>query len=86
MSLNSYRRRLRSETLMRQIVAICARRGFRGRAPVCGRGRRVSEDPRTSRDRRRGSDAYEDFLTRWKDADADVPILVQAKAEYARLQ
>jgi tetratricopeptide (TPR) repeat protein len=30
--------------------------------------------------------AYEDFLTRWKDADADVPILVQAKAEYARLQ
>jgi serine/threonine protein kinase/Tfp pilus assembly protein PilF len=30
--------------------------------------------------------AYEDFLNRWKDADADVPILVQAKAEYARLQ
>jgi hypothetical protein len=30
--------------------------------------------------------AYEDFLTRWKDADSDIPILVQAKAEYARLQ
>ena len=30
--------------------------------------------------------AYEDFLTRWKDADSDVPILVQAKAEYARLR
>ena len=30
--------------------------------------------------------AYEDFLTLWKDADSDVPILVQAKAEYARLQ
>jgi serine/threonine protein kinase/tetratricopeptide (TPR) repeat protein len=30
--------------------------------------------------------AYEDFLSRWKDADSDVPILVQAKAEYARLQ
>jgi eukaryotic-like serine/threonine-protein kinase len=30
--------------------------------------------------------AYQDFLTRWKDADSDVPILVQAKAEYARLQ
>jgi serine/threonine protein kinase/Tfp pilus assembly protein PilF len=29
--------------------------------------------------------AYGDFLTIWKDADADVPILVQAKAEYARL-
>jgi hypothetical protein len=30
--------------------------------------------------------AYENFLTRWKDADSDIPILVQAKAEYARLQ
>src|ERR1700685_4401943 len=30
--------------------------------------------------------AYQDFLTLWKDADRDVPILKQAKAEYARLQ
>ncbi len=30
--------------------------------------------------------AYEDFLSLWKDADADVPILAQAKAEYAKLQ
>ena len=30
--------------------------------------------------------AYHDFLTLWKDADSDIPILVQAKAEYARLQ
>jgi hypothetical protein len=29
--------------------------------------------------------AYQDFLTLWKDADSDIPILVQAKAEYARL-
>jgi hypothetical protein len=29
--------------------------------------------------------AYGDFLTLWKDADSDIPILVQAKAEYARL-
>jgi len=29
--------------------------------------------------------AYQDFLTLWKDADPDVPILQQAKAEYARL-
>jgi DNA-binding winged helix-turn-helix (wHTH) protein/tetratricopeptide (TPR) repeat protein len=28
---------------------------------------------------------YKDFLTLWKDADPDVPILKQAKAEYARL-
>jgi eukaryotic-like serine/threonine-protein kinase len=30
--------------------------------------------------------AYKDFLTLWKDADPEVPILKQAKAEYARLQ
>src|SRR5271167_4691234 len=30
--------------------------------------------------------AYQDFLTLWKDADPDIPILKQAKAEYARLQ
>jgi eukaryotic-like serine/threonine-protein kinase len=30
--------------------------------------------------------AYNDFLTLWKDADADIPILKQAKAEFARLQ
>jgi len=30
--------------------------------------------------------AYEDFLTLWKDADPDIPILKQAKAEYAKLQ
>jgi eukaryotic-like serine/threonine-protein kinase len=30
--------------------------------------------------------AYIDFLTLWKDADPDVPILKQAKAEYAKLQ
>jgi eukaryotic-like serine/threonine-protein kinase len=30
--------------------------------------------------------AYQDFLTLWKDADPDVPILKQAKAEYAKLK
>jgi serine/threonine protein kinase/tetratricopeptide (TPR) repeat protein len=30
--------------------------------------------------------AYNDFLLLWKDADPDIPILKQAKAEYAKLQ
>ena len=30
--------------------------------------------------------AYQDFLTTWKDADPDLPILIQAKTEYAKLQ
>ncbi len=29
--------------------------------------------------------AYQDFLTLWRDADSDIPILKQAKAEYAKL-
>jgi serine/threonine protein kinase/Tfp pilus assembly protein PilF len=30
--------------------------------------------------------AYKDFLALWKDADPDIPILKEAKSEYARLQ
>jgi hypothetical protein len=30
--------------------------------------------------------AYKDFLTLWKDADPNIPILKEAKAEYAKLQ
>jgi hypothetical protein len=30
--------------------------------------------------------AYKDFLTLWKDADPDIPVLLQAKAEYKKLQ
>jgi eukaryotic-like serine/threonine-protein kinase len=30
--------------------------------------------------------AYKDFLALWKDADPDILILKEAKAEYAKLQ
>jgi serine/threonine protein kinase len=36
--------------------------------------------------RERALAAYKDFLTLWKDADPDIPILKEAKAEYAKLQ
>jgi hypothetical protein len=29
---------------------------------------------------------YKDFLTLWKDADPEIPIYQQAKAEYARIR
>ncbi len=35
--------------------------------------------------RARARSAYNDFLTLWKDADPNIPILKQAKAEYAKL-
>jgi len=37
-------------------------------------------------DAARARAAYKDFLTLWKDADPDIPILKQAKAEDAKLQ
>ena len=37
-------------------------------------------------DRPRAKASYQDFLALWKDADADIPILKDAKAEYAKLQ
>ncbi len=36
-------------------------------------------------DKARARVAYQDFLAAWKDADPDVPVLSQAKAEYAKL-
>jgi len=30
--------------------------------------------------------AYQDFLALWKDADADIPVLIAAKTEYAKLK
>jgi hypothetical protein len=34
----------------------------------------------------RSKAAYQDFLTLWKDAHPDIPVLLQAKAEYKKLQ
>jgi len=39
-----------------------------------------------SEDKTKARSAYEDFLALWKDADPDIPILEQAKAEHAKLQ
>ena len=36
-------------------------------------------------DTARARKAFEDFLALWKDADPDIPVLKQAKAEYAKL-
>ena len=53
-----------------------------GASPVQA-GQRPAADPAALAKART---AYQDFLTLWKDADPDIPILKQAKAEYAKLQ
>ncbi len=47
---------------------------------------RTSQRPDADAARVRALAAYKDFLNLWKDADPDIPIYKQAKAEYARLQ
>lgn len=49
-----------------------------------GRAYKLAGDANGSGVRARA--AYKDFLTLWKDSDPDIPILKQAKAEYAKLQ
>ncbi len=39
-----------------------------------------------SGDKVKAAAAYQDFLALWKDADPEIPILKEAKAEYAKLQ
>ena len=65
---------------------LLAHRGIVGLDPIgalahvqLGRAFALSGDPIRSKA------AYENFLALWKDADSDIPILMQAKAEYAKL-
>jgi serine/threonine protein kinase/tetratricopeptide (TPR) repeat protein len=39
-----------------------------------------------SDNRAKAKTAYQDFFALWKDADPDIPILMEAKAEYSKLQ
>jgi serine/threonine protein kinase/tetratricopeptide (TPR) repeat protein len=47
---------------------------------------RTSQGADADAARVRALGAYKDFLTLWKDADPDIPLLKEAKAEYAKLQ
>jgi eukaryotic-like serine/threonine-protein kinase len=46
---------------------------------------RTLQGPEADAARARALAAYKDFLTLWKDADPDIPVYRQAKAEYAKL-
>jgi hypothetical protein len=47
---------------------------------------RTSRGLESSAANERALRAYQDFFALWKDADPDIPIYKQAKAEYAKLQ
>lgn len=37
-------------------------------------------------DKAKARATYEDFLALWKDADSDIPVVQEAKSEYAKVQ
>ncbi len=47
---------------------------------------RIAQGPDSTAARLRAIAAYKDSLTLWKDADPDLPVLKEAKAEYTKLQ
>jgi hypothetical protein len=68
------------------LIIVCAMVAVLALARL-GLARAYAFDATTSsvaRDKARN--AYEDFLTVWKDADRDVPVLKEAQAEYAKLK
>ena len=66
---------------------ILTHRGIVGSDPIGAMARlQLGRAYALSGDTSKAKTAYEDFLTLWKDADPDIPILKQAKAEYAQLK
>ena len=65
---------------------ILTHRGIVGSDPIGAVARlQLGRAYALSGDNAKAKTAYQDFLTLWKDADSDIPILRQAKAEYAKL-
>jgi hypothetical protein len=46
---------------------------------------KIEKEPMVQGDTAKAKAAYQDFLTLWKDADSELPVLIAAKAEYAKL-
>ncbi len=65
---------------------IINRRGLLGRDPIGALAHvQLARALVASGNKIKAKAAYQDFLTLWKDADSDIAIHTQAKAEYARL-
>jgi hypothetical protein len=56
-----------------------------GKRPCCDQYFKLPARALLLVDRGKAKAAYEDFLKLWKDADQDIPILKEAKAEHDRL-
>jgi len=71
----------------RRVGSAARLRGFAGADPIGALAHlQLGRTFALSGDQPKARAAYQDFLTLWKDADPDIPILKEAKAEYAKLQ
>ena len=77
---------LRGEYTRRSHTTLGARPPASECLPCSALQARTSQGADADAARVRALAAYKDFLPLWKDADPDIPILKEAKAEYAKLQ
>jgi predicted Zn-dependent protease len=83
----AYLRAQEGEAAKAEFQKIIQHRGIVQNCPVGALARLgLARAYKLSGDTAKAHAAYADFLTLWKDADPDIPILKQAKAEYAKLQ
>jgi serine/threonine protein kinase/tetratricopeptide (TPR) repeat protein len=62
-------------------------RGASGASPYCALARLgLARSYALTGDAAKARTTYQDFLTLWKDADPEIPILKEAKADYAKVQ
>jgi eukaryotic-like serine/threonine-protein kinase len=83
----AYLRARQPDSAAQEFQKILDHRGIAGASPVESLARLgLAQSRAMSGNTAAAKTAYQDFLALWKDADPDVPILLQAKAEYAKLQ
>jgi len=83
----AYVRLHRPEDAAKEFSAILAHRGVSPLSPILVASQLgLARAYALQRDVAKSRVAYETFFSEWKNADPDIPILKQAKAEYAKLQ
>jgi eukaryotic-like serine/threonine-protein kinase len=83
----TYLRLHRPEDAAKEFGAVLAHRGVSPLSPILIASQLgLTRAYTMQRDIPKSRGAYDGFFSEWQDADPDIPILKQAKAEYAKLQ
>ena len=77
----------RGSDAARQFQKILDHRGIVGFDPIGAIAHlQLARASTMAGDKKKAESSYQDFLTLWKDADAGIPVLKEARAEYGKLQ